>query len=109
MELRRALGDVVGEAEDRRVWAGALAASGNGAEAETTLRDVAAIAEERGRPLLVANAHRDLAQLLAAEGRTADAIDLAKRAIGMFERLGAEAEAAKLRKLTAGLPRSSAT
>ncbi len=107
MELRRTIGDVVGEAEDRRVWAGTLAASGNGTQAEATLREVAAIAEERGRPLLAANAQRDLARLLTDQGRVGEAIDLVDQAISVYERLGAEAEAHKLKTLAAGLRPSS--
>lgn len=96
LATHRELGDVVGEAEALRVLALALQAMGENAEAEDTLRQVIERAEAQGRPLLAAQARRDLAQLLRRLGRAAEAKDLALTARAQFSQLGAEAEVRKL-------------
>jgi ATP/maltotriose-dependent transcriptional regulator MalT len=96
LRQHRELGDVVGEAEDLRVLALALARSAQPEEAEPVLRTVAARADEHGRPLLGAEARRDLAHLLNALGRPGEARDAALAARAAFSRLGAAAEVRKL-------------
>ncbi len=99
LEKERELGNVVGEAQDLRVWAGCLARLGEEQRAEDVLRDVIERAEERGRPLLVAQAERDLARLTQKVGRVEEASVLARSARDRFDTLGAEAEARKLEDL----------
>ena len=53
------------------------------------------------RPLLVAVAQRDLAQLLARQGQVAAATEVARTARAAFERLGAKAEIETLDALLA--------
>jgi tetratricopeptide (TPR) repeat protein len=104
ISLHRDVGDVVGEAYDLRVLAGALAALGEEAEAERILRDIIQRAEALGRPHLAALAERDLARLcLTRLGREHEASDLARRARARFMKLGAEAEVRALDQLTATL------
>jgi tetratricopeptide (TPR) repeat protein len=75
LQTQREIGSVVGEAEDLRVLAGALAAAREIAQAETMLRDVVHRAEELGRPVLAAQAERDLARVLNADGRASEKLD----------------------------------
>ncbi|HEV2672299.1 MAG TPA: tetratricopeptide repeat protein [Gemmatimonadales bacterium] len=91
-KLRTRLLDPVGEAEDLRVVALLQAAEGQTAAAEQTLRDVMARADAQGRPHLLAEATRDLALLLLACGRRAEAQTTARTARALFSQLGAEAE-----------------
>ncbi len=86
------LGDVVGEAEDERILAGALVALGDAALAETTLRTVVERGTEHGRPLLVATARRDLAHILFNSGRSEAAREAAYTARSEFHQLGCVAE-----------------
>lgn len=97
----REIGDVVGEAEDLRVLAAALAALGETTQAEGTLLVVIARAEQHERPLLAAMARRDLAHLLRRLGRAAEAADVALTARAQFMQLGAAAEARKLDEFAA--------
>ncbi len=96
LEIRRELSDVMGEAEDLRVLAGTLAAVDETEEAEDVYRDVIGRAEDHDRPLLAAQAERDLARLLRQSGRVGDAKEQARKARVRFKQLGAEAEVAKL-------------
>ncbi len=91
-EARSRLLDTVGEAEDLRVAAVLLAAEGQVAAAERTLREVIGRAEPHGRPQLLAEATRDLAIVLLRSGRTAEAQTAAWTAKAIFTRLGAEGE-----------------
>jgi tetratricopeptide (TPR) repeat protein len=91
-EVRPGLLDTIGEAEDLRVAAALLAAEGQLAAAERTLREVIARAEPHGRPQLLAEATRDLALVLQRSGRGAEAQAAARRAKAVFTRLGAEGE-----------------
>jgi tetratricopeptide (TPR) repeat protein len=99
LETRRKLGDVVQEAEDLRVLAGTLAAMEQTAEAERMLCDVIERAEEHGRPLLAAQAERDLAWLLHRLGRPSESTEVARKARVRFNELRADAEAEKLDEL----------
>jgi len=78
------------------VLANTLAASGDTKQAEQTLRDVIARAYDLDRPLLVADATRDLAFLLRKSGRAGEAREAAQAARVLFSQLGAEAEVRKL-------------
>ena len=97
----RELKDPVREAEDLRIKAGALAlkANGNREAAETMLRQVIERATEHGRPLLLAMAERDLAQLLVQVGDVPGGKAAAQRARSSFQRLSARAEIDKLDEL----------
>lgn len=95
----RQVGDVVGEVEDQRVLAAVLAAQGDVSQAEIVLSDVIARADELDRPLLVAQAERDLAKLRRTQERTVDAAELAVRARNRFQQMGAEVEVRRLDEL----------
>jgi len=86
----------VRETEDLRILAVALGAAGRKREAEAMFREVIARAAKHERTLLVAIAQRDLASLLAREGKIAAAREVAETARATLERLGAKAEAEKL-------------
>lgn len=96
VELHHELGDVVGESEDMRVQALALAAEGGSDAAEQLLREVMRRARLHGRPLLAATAGRDLGQVLFDAGRTREAVEVARTAREEFFNLGALAEQRKL-------------
>ena len=96
LQKHRDLGDVVGEAEDLRVLALALARAPGLDEAEPVLQTVIARAEEQGRPFLAAEARRDLARLLNTLERRSEARDAALAARAAFSRMGALAEVRKL-------------
>ncbi len=96
LETHRELGNDVEEAQDLRVFANTLAALGDTEEAERMLRDVIERAHKLDRPLLAADATRDLAHLLRRSGRSHDARERAQAARALFSRLGAEAEIRKL-------------
>ncbi len=91
-EMRGRMPNPVSEAEDLRVAALVLAAEGDVAAAERTLRDVIARAETHRRPQLQAEATRDLAILLRRTGRHVEAQAAARAAKAVFAQLGAEAE-----------------
>lgn len=99
--VHRKVGNVVGEANDLRVLAGVRAELGETEEAERLLRDVIERANRYERPLLAAQAERDLARLLHRAGRTAEAGDWARRAQAHYRQLGAEAEVRSLDQLMA--------
>lgn len=102
LATHREVADVVGEAEDWRVLGCVLGELGNFAEAEQTLRNVVERAEAFGRPLLAAQAERDLARLFLTKlGREDEGSDLARRARARFAKLGAEAEVRGLDQLIA--------
>lgn len=102
LRKHRDVGDVVGEAQDLRILAMALAADGETEEAVELLRDVIERAEGLGRPHLAATAGRELAHLLDRSGCLAEARAAAQAARERFERLGAHAEADKLAELASG-------
>jgi len=93
------IGDIVGEAESLRVLGNALAALGDNSEAEAMLYEVIGRATTVNRPLLVAQAERDLANLLHRLARDEHAATLAGRARKRFEFLGAIAEVHRLDEL----------
>jgi tetratricopeptide (TPR) repeat protein len=64
--------------------------------AEKSLREVMGRAELHERPLLLAEATRDLAMILRRLGRQAEAQAAAQSAKGIFARIGAEGEIRKL-------------
>jgi tetratricopeptide (TPR) repeat protein len=94
--MHRELKDPVREAEDQRIQAAAHALADRKNEAETLLFEVIDRATQHGRPLLLATAERDLAQLLAKKGERAGAKAAAQRARATFQRLGARVEIDKL-------------
>jgi tetratricopeptide (TPR) repeat protein len=95
-EIRSRMPDPVGEAEDLRVMALVLVAEGQHARGEKSLREVIGRAELHGRPLLQAEATRDLAMLLRRAERLGEAVAAAQTARGIFARMGAEGEIRKL-------------
>jgi tetratricopeptide (TPR) repeat protein len=97
--IHRELKDPVRETEDLRILGLALGAAGQTADAEQMLRDVIQRATEHARPLLIATAERDLAQMLARSGDAPGAKEVARSARTRFARLGAIAEVAKLDRL----------
>ena len=99
LATHREIGDVVGEAEDLRVLAGALAALKASSQAEAMLYDVIERATALRRPLLVAQAQRDLARLLHRQGRDEEAAASARRARERFENLGTVVEVRRLDEL----------
>ena len=88
--------DAVRETEDLRILAVAEGLAGRSEDAETLLRQVINRASEHQRPLLVASAQRDLAQLLIHRGDRAAARQMGQAARATFARLGAKAEIQKL-------------
>jgi len=102
LAMHREVGNVVGEAEDLRVLAGVLEQSSQLEEAEAMLRDVTARATTLERPLLAAQARRDLSRLLHRQGREEEAQEAARRARDGFEKLGAVTEVERLEKFLAG-------
>jgi tetratricopeptide (TPR) repeat protein len=103
LATRRQVGDVVGEAEDLRVLGSVLAELGDTAEGERLLRSVIERAEGFDRPLLAAQAERDLARLYRRLGRNGEAAEFIRRARVRFEQLGAEVEVRRLDEVTASL------
>jgi tetratricopeptide (TPR) repeat protein len=101
IERERALGDVVGETEDLRVFAGTEAATGRVEEALALLRAVIERAKSFPRPLLVAQAERDLARMRYNRGEVSEALAVAKSARDGFAALGVRIEVAKLDALIA--------
>ncbi|MBI4503777.1 MAG: tetratricopeptide repeat protein [Gemmatimonadetes bacterium] len=96
LAVHRELKDSVRETEDLRILAAALGMMGKTEEARELFRDVIDHATEQQRPLLVAIAQRDLAELLAREGEVPAAKKAARAARAMFHRLGAKVEVEKL-------------
>lgn len=96
LETHRQLGSAVGVAEDLRVLAGAMAALDQVDEAERMLHEVLTQADAQGRPLLAAQAERDLAWVLERRGMVEEAAERARTARVRFLELGAEAEARRL-------------
>lgn len=92
LEIHRGLGDSVRTAEDLRIVAGALAVGVRRDEAESLLREVIDQAAALERPLLAAEASRDLAFLLQRSGRETEAREAARTAQAIFTRMGAEYE-----------------
>jgi tetratricopeptide (TPR) repeat protein len=94
--VRGEMPDPVAEAEDLRVLALILVAENHMPRAEKSLREVMGRAELHERPLLLAEATRDLAMILRRLGRQAEAQAAAQSAKGIFARIGAEGEIRKL-------------
>ncbi len=90
------LKDAVRETEDLRILGIALGMTGEAREGAAMLREVIARATKHERPLLVAIAQRDLAQLLSRDGDDVAAQEIAQTARAALERLGATVEIAKL-------------
>ena len=99
LTMQREIGDVVGEAESLRILAGALAALNQLLQAEAMLFEVIGRATTFNRPLLLAQAERDLAALLHRQRRDDQATPLARRARERFEQLGATVEVRRLEEL----------
>ena len=91
-DLRVGVPDAADEAEDARVVASLLVADGQWAAAEGVLREVIERAAADERPLLQAEATRDLSMVLRGTGRHAEAQTAARMARAIFTRLGAEGE-----------------
>ena len=91
-DLRTRVPDPADEGEDARVVASLLVAEGQWAAAEIVLREVIERAEAHERPLLRAEATRDLSMVLRGTGRHAEAHTAARTAKAIFTRLGAEGE-----------------
>jgi tetratricopeptide (TPR) repeat protein len=98
LAAERELGDVVNEAEDLRVLAGTLAESNGTEQAEELFKDVILRAEHLNRPVLAAQAERDLAHLLRRLRRDDEAKEHARQARVRFEHVGAAAQVEKLDK-----------
>src|SRR6266576_2342696 len=95
--MHRDLKDAVRETEDLRILAVALCMTGGSTqEGEGMLREVIARAAKHERPLLVALAQRDLAQVLSRGGDVTAAKELAQTARAALKQLGAKVEIAKL-------------
>lgn len=94
--IRGQMPDPVAEAEDLRVLALVLIAENNLARAEKSLREVIGRAELHQKPLLLAEATRDLAMLLRRADRMSDAQAAAQTARALFVQFGAEGEIRKL-------------
>ena len=101
LAMHRAQQDPVLETEDLRILAVALGVAGKTQDAEAMLRNVIHRATAQERPLLIATAQRDLAQLLVLEGNVAAAKEVAQAARATFDRLGARVEVDKLDALLA--------
>jgi len=99
IRTHRELRDAVRETEDLRILAVALAVGGKTDIAQQMLSEVIERAVKHERPLLVANAQRDLAHTLAREGQVEAAKGVARAAREAFERLGASREVEKLEML----------
>lgn len=94
LELDRTTQNSGKEVEDLRVLANALTVSGQITRAEGLLLQV--IDRSRDNHELAATARRDLAHLLAREGRSVGARRMAAMARDSFQRLGAKLEVDKL-------------
>jgi tetratricopeptide (TPR) repeat protein len=100
LSTHQQLGDAIGEMDDLRILALTLGSDGDLASAERTLHDVIDRAESLERPLLVANARRDLAHLLHRQGRYEEMGEVADQARAQFVALGAMGQARSLDELT---------
>src|SRR5256885_15001660 len=87
LAMHRELKDAVLETEDLRILAVAQDMVGKTQDAKPMLREVIDRATKHERPLLVATAQRDLAQMLTRDGDVAAAREGALRARATFERL----------------------
>ena len=96
LELHREVGDLVGETEDLRALAEALDLLRQPVEAEEMLRDVVLRARQLARPLLAAQAERDLARMLHRQKRHSEGREMARYARERFAQLGAVFEVARL-------------
>ena len=94
--IRGEMPDPVAESEDLRVLALILVAENQMPRAEKSLREVISRAELHARPLLLAEATRDLSMVLRHGGRLGEAEAAAQAAKGLFAHIGAEGEIRKL-------------
>ncbi|MBI4421733.1 MAG: tetratricopeptide repeat protein [Gemmatimonadetes bacterium] len=99
LTLHREIGDSLREADDLRVLAGTLEVLRQPIQAESLLRDVIARRNRLNRPLVTAEAERDLARLLHRQKRNDEAAELAVQARERFAALGAVVEARRLDRL----------
>lgn len=100
----RDVGDPISEAEALRVVGLAKAASPpDRSEALDDLREALRIAREANSTLLEAEVERDLAGVLLETGRAEQGRDRLRRAVELFDRVGAEAYAADARETLSGL------
>ncbi len=99
LTMHRKINDPIGEMEDLRILALTLNAGGERAGAERVLQDVIDRAEAFHRPLLAANAGRDLAHVLHEQERTDEMKEIAHQARARFVELGAMGEARRLDEL----------
>lgn len=106
-ELRQ-IGDVLGTEPVRgcvRFSAGVVAAAaGDQEEARRSFSDAAYAYRRAGAPYEAARAQIGVARALAALGRTAHATEEAARAADALERMGAEREAERARRVTGRRP-----
>jgi tetratricopeptide (TPR) repeat protein len=96
LAVHQQLRDAVLETEDLRILAVALGLVGDTKEAQALFQEVVERATAHDRPLLVANAQRDLAYLLAREGEVKAARKTAQSARMTYIRLGAKIEIEKM-------------
>ncbi len=96
LQVHHLLKDTVRETEDMRILAGALGLAGRTQDAEAMLGQVIDRATQHDRPLLIAAARRDLAQLLARKGDAAAGKTAALMARATYARLGARKEMDRL-------------
>ena len=96
LAVHQQLRDAVLETEDLRILAVALGLVGDTKEAQALFQEVVERATAHDRPLLVANAQRDLAYLLAREGEVKAARKMAQTARMTYIRLGAKIEIEKM-------------
>jgi tetratricopeptide (TPR) repeat protein len=94
--VRGEMPDPVAESEDLRVLALILVAENQMPRAEKSLREVIGRAELHDRPLLLAEATRDLSMIMRRSDRQSEARVAAQTAKGLFARIGAEGEIRKL-------------
>lgn len=103
LELARAAGDPISEAEALRVRARArLRAADSGGGTEDAVDDLARalrLARRTGNSLLQAEIERDAARIRLARGQGERAARCLRRALAGFEALGARAEARRVREL----------
>jgi tetratricopeptide (TPR) repeat protein len=99
LTTQRAVGNELGECEALRVLALAMIQDGQWEDAEAALRRVIRQAEHLSRPLLAAEAGRDLAYLLDRCGARTDWQDVVTTAHARFVKLGAALEQRKMGKL----------
>jgi tetratricopeptide (TPR) repeat protein len=99
------LGDAKGEADSLRLVGVAALAQRKDVAAREALARAVALASERGFALIEAEARRARAELALASNDVPSARTESERALAIFERLAASAEAESLRQWIGSLPR----